>query len=134
MLITLQVCTGDVTEVFPATKLQAHSGCTWLLFCQCSHQQQVRYFSHVPASTMLVTSHGYVRCALNVPAVFPAVYLGRHISTQFQLTMLMLRLGLFTVDVRVDVVVSIWLGLGLGLKLRLVFRFRLALVLGLSWG
>jgi len=42
---------------------------------------------------MVVTSHGYVRCTLNVPAVFPAVYLGRHISTQFQLTMLMLRLG-----------------------------------------
>jgi len=128
---------GDVTEVFPATKLKhildIH-GCCSANVPTNNRLGTFHMFLRFYPSTMLATSHGYVRCTLNVPAVFPAVYLGRHISTQFQLMMLMLRLGLFTVDVRVDVVVSVWWGLGLGLKLRLVFRLRLALVLGLSWG
>jgi len=93
------------------------------MFLECSLlatlNLQIDHIMDVLPGTMSVPSQAHLGCTPNVPAMFPAVYLGRYISTQSQLTMLVLVLGLFTVDVGVNVVVGLQWGLELWLRLRL---------------
>jgi len=77
---------------------------------------QIYHITNVFPGIMSVPSHAHLGYTLNVPAMVPAVYLGRYISTQSQLTMLVL--VLFTVDVGVDVGVALQLGLELWLRLK----------------
>ena len=91
------------------------------MFLECSPlatlNLQVDHITNVFHSTISVPSHAHLGCTLNVPAMFPVVYLGRYISTQSQLTMLVLVLGLLIVDVGVGVVVGLQWGLELWLWL-----------------
>jgi len=68
------------------------------MFLECSllvtSNLQIDQITNVFPGTMSVPSQVHLGCTPDVPAMFLAVYLGRYISTQSQLTMLVLMLGL----------------------------------------
>ena len=79
---------------------------------------QAEHIKNVFPSAMLVPSLAHPGCVLNVPAIFPAVYMGGTFQHNSNLWMLVLVLVL----VMVDVGVGLQWGLGLWLMLELELR------------